>query len=272
MDVYDTDAVGAFDADTFRKETLFQTDDCFVDCYGFEPGQRQEPHTHPDADKIYLVLEGRGTVRVGDETAELTAGEIVLAPRGEPHGIANESAERLRALVMMAPLPLADGGHDHDHVHPRSRGLAVLTVSSSRHPDDDVAGERIRSLLEGADHAVVDRAVVADDVPTIRRTVRELTTAADAVVVTGGTGITPDDVTVEALRPMFAKELDGFGEHFRRLSVEEIDTAVIMTRATAGIVSETPVFALPGSPAAVELGVAEVILPELDHVIDLATR
>ncbi|MFP4589925.1 MAG: molybdenum cofactor synthesis domain-containing protein [Halobacteriales archaeon] len=272
MEVFDTDEVGAFDAEAFRKVNLFETPDLFVDCYCFEPDQRQAPHRHADADKLYLVLEGRATVTVGDESRELGPGEIALAPRGEPHGIANEGEARMRALVMMAPLPTADGGHHHDHVEHRPREVAVVTVSSSRHPDEDVAGDRIRAILRDEGHRIVASAMVHDDVETIRQVVRDAVEAAEAVVVTGGTGITPDDVTIEAVRPMFAKELDGFGEHFRRLSVAEIDTAVIMTRATAGVVARTPVFALPGSPDAVGLGVREAILPELDHVVDLAAR
>lgn len=272
MDVYDTETLRSFQADGFGKLNVFETNDFFVDCYCFEPGQRQEPHTHGDADKIYLVVEGRATVQVGDEQSELEAGELVLAPRGKTHGIANESDERLRALVMMAPLPAGDGGHDHEHVRERSRSIAIVTVSTSRSPEDDRAGDRMRALLTEADHEVVERRVVPDAIDPLRSAIRDLTGSADAIVVSGGTGLTPDDVTVEALRPMFAKELDGFGEHFRRRSVEQVDTAVIMTRATAGIVNRTPVFALPGNPDAVELGIAEVVLPEIDHVIELASR
>ncbi len=272
MDVYDTRQVERFDPASLQKVNLFETDDFFLDCYCLTPGQRQEPHTHAGADKVYFVIEGRATVRVGEETTELEAGEIVLAPRGSRHGIANESDERLRALVMMAPVPSTDGGHDHEHVHHGPREVAIATISSSRSNEDDAAGDRIRDLVEAEGHSVVARRLVTDDVDAIRDVIRGLTDDAEAIITTGGTGLTPDDVTVEALRPMFAKELDGFGEHFRRQSVDDIDTAVIMTRATAGIVDNTPVFALPGSPGAVELGVADVILPELDHVIDLAER
>jgi molybdenum cofactor biosynthesis protein B len=91
-------------------------------------------------------------------------------------------------------------------------------------------------------------------------------------VTTGGTGVTPDDVTPEAVKGLFAKTLPGFGELFRRLSYEEIGTRTIGSRAIAGVVSATPVFCLPGSENAVRLGVDEVILPEIGHLVGLAGR
>ena len=94
----------------------------------------------------------------------------------------------------------------------------------------------------------------------------------DVVVTTGGTGVTPDDVTVDAARPLFGKELPGFGELFRRLSAEDIGAKVVGSRATAGVVDDTLVFCLPGSEHATTLGTEDVILPEITHLVGLATR
>lgn len=272
MRTFDTDELGSFSEDGLRKVALLETDDMFVDWYGLLPGQAQDVHVHDAADKCYLVLEGEGTFAVGAEERTLGPGALVVAERGEPHGVRNGGEDPLRLLVWMAPVPSGDGGHDHHHVERRPRRLAAFTVSSSRSAGDDPSGAAIRELAEEAGHEVADSAVVPDAIDPIRSAVEGAVDGVDAVVLTGGTGITPDDVTVEALRPLFAKELDGFGEHLRRLSVDEIGSAVIMTRATAGIVERTPVFALPGSTAAVELAMREVVLPELDHVVDLARR
>jgi len=89
-------------------------------------------------------------------------------------------------------------------------------------------------------------------------------------VTTGGTGVTPDDVTVEAVEPLFEKRLPGFGELFRRLSYEEIGTQAIATRATAGIADGVPVFCLPGSESAVRLGTEEIIVEVVGHLAGLA--
>ena len=94
----------------------------------------------------------------------------------------------------------------------------------------------------------------------------------DVAVTTGGTGVTPDDVTVEAVEPLVEKTLPGFGELFRRRSEADIGTRVIATRAFAGVADGVPVFCLPGSEAAVRLGVSEVILPEAGHLAGLARR
>ncbi|WP_435319322.1 molybdenum cofactor synthesis domain-containing protein [Haloarchaeobius sp. TZWSO28] len=166
-------------------------------------------------------------------------------------------------------------GHDHHHHHDiTSLGIGVLTVSSSRSLDDDPAGDTIEAAFEDEGHDVVVRELVPDEFDKVQGTVSRLTERrdVDAVVTTGGTGVTPDDVTVEAARQLFEKELPGFGELFRRFSYDDIGTTVIATRATAGISNGCPVFCLPGSRPAVELGVEEIILPEVPHLAGLAQR
>lgn len=163
------------------------------------------------------------------------------------------------------------GDHDHDHGgHDGSLGVAVLTITTTRDPASDEGGAAARRAIVDAGHGVVDYDTVPDAIDAIQE--RVLATSADAVITTGGTGLTPDDVTVEALRPLFEKELPGFGEYFRRLSHDDVGTRAMLSRATAGVVDGTPVYALPGSPAAVTLGVERAVLPELGHAVGLARR
>jgi len=165
------------------------------------------------------------------------------------------------------------GTHDHHHHDREKLGVAVLTVSSSRSLDDDDAGDRIADALEGAGHEVATRDLVPDDYDKVQGTVQRFVDRkdTDAVITTGGTGVTPDDVTVEAVRPLLKKELPGFGELFRQRSSEEIGTMVVATRATAGVADGVPVFCLPGSENAAALG-AELIVSTAGHLVGLASR
>jgi molybdenum cofactor biosynthesis protein B len=165
-------------------------------------------------------------------------------------------------------------GHDH-HAHDvSSLGAAVVTVSTSRTLDDDPAGDAVAAAFESAGHEVALREVVGDDFDALQSAVDRLVDRddVDAVVTTGGTGVTPDDVTIEAVSGLFGKELPGFGELFRRYSEDEIGTRVVGTRATAGTVQGVPVFCLPGSENAARLGSEEIIVPEAPHLAGLATR
>lgn len=169
----------------------------------------------------------------------------------------------------------AHSRHDHHHAHDvDALGVAVLTVTSSRSLDEDPAGDAIEVAFEDEGHEVVIRELVRDEYDSIQGTVQRLVDRDDTgvVVTTGGTGITPDDVTVEAVRPLLGKRLPGFGELFRALSREEIGTRVVGTRATAGIADGTPVFCLPGSENAARLGAQDIIVPEAPHLAGLARR
>jgi len=165
-------------------------------------------------------------------------------------------------------------GHDHHHHDADSVTVAVVTVSSSREIDADQSGDHVISAFEDAGHEVAIRELVPDEYDSVQGTVDRLARRkdTDVVVTTGGTGVTPDDVTPEAVRGLFSKRLPGFGELFRRLSYEEIGTRTIGSRATAGVIRTTPVFCLPGSENAVRLGVDEIILPEVGHLVGLAGR
>jgi len=167
-------------------------------------------------------------------------------------------------------------GHDHDHhAHDvESLGAAVVTVSSSRSLSDDPAGDAVVAAFEAAGHGVVSRDLIADDYDGVQGSVDALVRRddIDVVVTTGGTGVTPDDVTVEAVEPLFDKDLPGFGELFRSLSFEEIGTKIVGTRATAGVAEATPVFCLPGSENAARLGTEEIVVEEAGHLAGLSDR
>jgi molybdenum cofactor biosynthesis protein B len=147
----------------------------------------------------------------------------------------------------------------------------VITVSDTRDVSSDRSGQRVVDLLAEAGHAVSAREIVVDDRAAISALVRAgiANPEVDAVVLTGGTGIAPRDVTYEAVRDVLEKPLDGFGELFRSLSYAEIGSAAMLSRAIGGIAGRTAVFALPGSTKAVELGIRKLVAPELGHILGL---
>lgn len=168
-----------------------------------------------------------------------------------------------------------DHTHDDHHAHDESHlGVGIITISSTRTREDDPAGDVIQAAVEDAGHEVAVRDVVRDNYDGIQNTVDALVGRSDVdlVVTSGGTGVTPDDVTVEATEPLFEKELPGFGELLRLLSYESVGTRAICTRATAGIVDEVPVFCLPGSENAAKLGIEKIVVPEAGHLAGLASR
>jgi molybdenum cofactor biosynthesis protein B len=166
--------------------------------------------------------------------------------------------------------------HDHDHhAHDVSDlAVAIITVSSSRSLENDPAGDAIAELVEDAGHRIVDRELVGDDYDRVQGAVDNVVSREDVTVVitTGGTGVTPDDVTIEAVEPLFEKGLPGFGELFRRLSYDEIGAQVVATRTAAGVADGVPVFCLPGSENAVRLGVEKIILEVAGHLAGLVRR
>jgi molybdenum cofactor biosynthesis protein B len=166
------------------------------------------------------------------------------------------------------------GTHAAASAGTRRARCASITVSDTRVEADDLSGARARALLEAAGHVVAARHRVPDEAAAIRRAVlamlRDSTT--DVVVLTGGTGITARDVTPEALESLIEKPLPGFGELFRQRSFEEVGTAAWLSRAGAGEVRGRLVVFLPGSPAAVELGLRDVLIPELAHILRMLGR
>jgi len=159
--------------------------------------------------------------------------------------------------------------HTHDSPEPIAAGLAVLTVSDTRTPESDRSGRRIRELLEGGGHRVVDYAVLPDEPTLVVERVGEWLANAecDGVVVCGGTGVSARDRTYEALARILDKRLDGFGELFRMLSYEQVGSAAMLSRAVGGVARGKLLFSLPGSTPAVELGLTRLVLPELGHLL-----
>ena len=150
----------------------------------------------------------------------------------------------------------------------------ILTVSDTRTPDTDTSGRAIRDLLSAAGHEIAGHAIVRDEPDRVTAAVREQIARPDvqAIITTGGTGVTSRDGTFEAVDRLLEKRLDGFGELFRHLSFEEIGAAAMLSRATAGTAGRTAIFVLPGSEHAVRLALTRLIVPELGHVVSQVTR
>jgi molybdopterin adenylyltransferase len=144
--------------------------------------------------------------------------------------------------------------------------IAVLTVSDTRTRADDTSGDTLAKLITDAGHILADRAIVKDDVPTIRAQLKQWIEDRDidVVISTGGTGLTGRDVTVEAMKPLFEKEIDGFAAVFHRISFEKIGTSTLQSRACAGVAGGTYLFALPGSTGAVKDGWDGILKYQLD--------
>ncbi|MEQ1865036.1 MAG: molybdenum cofactor biosynthesis protein B [Micropepsaceae bacterium] len=132
--------------------------------------------------------------------------------------------------------------------------LAVLTVSDTRTRENDTSGDTLVERLTSAGHVLADRALLRDDTAAIRKQLERWIAApdVDAIITTGGTGLTGRDVTVEAMRPLFEKEIDGFSALFHQISFEKVGTSTIQSRACAGLAAGTFLFALPGSTGAVK--------------------
>jgi molybdenum cofactor biosynthesis protein B len=147
--------------------------------------------------------------------------------------------------------------------------IAVITASDSRTPETDESGGLIRSMLERAGHAIVHYQVLPDSPEQIRQAVTDSLPNVDAIVISGGTGIAARDSTIEAIRPLLSRELEGFGELFRMLSYQEIGSAAFLSRALAGVSHRKIIVALPGSPDACRLALEKLLIPELGHMAHL---
>ena len=147
-----------------------------------------------------------------------------------------------------------------------SLNIAVLTVSDTRTRENDTSGDLLQERLETAGHKLAARVILRDDVEKLRAQLRAWMADknVDAVISTGGTGLTKRDVTPEAFEPLFTKAIPGFGELFRWLSYEEIGTSTIESRAFGGVADTTLVFCLPGSTGACRTGMDKIILPQLN--------
>jgi molybdenum cofactor biosynthesis protein B len=165
------------------------------------------------------------------------------------------------------------------HHHHRKSAVAVVatavvTVSDTRTPETDTGGDRVAELLAAAGHPVVSREIVPDSAERIAAATRACLARDEvrAVILTGGTGVAPRDVTPEAVEPLLERLVPGFGELFRTLSYEDIGSAALLSRALAGLVGGKLVFVLPGSRGAVKLAMERLILPEIGHLAAEAVK
>ncbi len=163
---------------------------------------------------------------------------------------------------------------DHRGMGPQSLTLAVVTVSDTRTIETDTSGALIVAMAEQAGHRVVAREIVPDEPDRMRPLLLSYRGRDDlhAVLMTGGTGISPRDQTFETVSGLLTKPLPGYGELFRMLSYADIGPACLLSRAVGGLMGELAVFVMPGSRAAVEVAMAKIILPELGHVVAEARK
>ena len=162
------------------------------------------------------------------------------------------------------------------HNHSTSTvSTAVLTVSDSRSKESDLSGDVVTALLSESEHRCHSREIVPDSQSEIQSMIQSWMddSEVDAIIVTGGTGASKQDVTPDTIAPMCTALLIGFGELFRQLSYEAIGSAAMLSRAGAGFIDCTdrriPIFFLPGSPNAVELAMKHLIAPQLGHLVDI---
>jgi molybdenum cofactor biosynthesis protein B len=144
--------------------------------------------------------------------------------------------------------------------------IAVISVSDSRSLETDISGQRLVEMIEADNHEVVRREVIKDEIAVIVARLKALAADpdVDAVITTGGTGVTGRDVTPEAFKQVMDKEIEGFGELFRWISYQKVGTSTIQSRAVGGVVKGTYIFALPGSPSACKDGWMEILRFQLD--------
>jgi molybdenum cofactor biosynthesis protein B len=163
---------------------------------------------------------------------------------------------------------------EHKEHAPRRVSCLIITCSDTRTEETDTSGRLIQRLLVEHGHEVVGKHLVKDEPAEIRKLVEAATgdQAVQAIIINGGTGLSRRDSTFEAIDAMLEKRLAGFGELFRSLSYQEIGSAAMMSRATAGLIRGRVVFSIPGSENATRLAMEKLILPELGHIVRELTK
>ncbi len=156
-------------------------------------------------------------------------------------------------------------GHEEHKRHRYSLKIGVITVSSTRSPENDASGKILRESVVKHGHELCDYTLVKDDKIEILNALFSMLRNCDAVIINGGTGMSLRDVTYDSVVPVLDKELRGFGELFRIKSYEEIGTPAMMSRATAGVISGKIVYLIPGSPGAARTA-SPLIFAEIDHI------
>jgi molybdopterin adenylyltransferase len=158
----------------------------------------------------------------------------------------------------------------HAHVRSLEITAAIITVSSTRIPENDTSGKAIEGILRDHQIPVAYYTIVPDRIGSIRDAWYEAMKKANCIIINGGTGLTHDDCTIEAITPLLEKKIDGFGEFFRMKSIEQIGMNALLSRAVAGISDGRAIFCIPGSTPAVTLATTELIVPEIAHILSHA--
>jgi molybdenum cofactor biosynthesis protein B len=172
---------------------------------------------------------------------------------------------------------MSETSEAHKAKAPKTLNYGIYICSTSRYKllqqgekeIRDVGGDTIVELLKSAQQNVIFKKIIADDKALISAAAKEALNmpTLDVVIFSGGTGITPTDVTIEAVSPFFEKTLPGFGEFFRRTSFDRVGSAAVLSRAAAGVAKGKALFCIPGSPDAVRIAVETLILPESPHIV-----
>lgn len=152
---------------------------------------------------------------------------------------------------------------------PQALACAVITVSDTRTLENDTGGGAVVAHLLGAGHAIACREIIPDEPMAMRRLLESLRVRGglDAILMTGGTGISSRDQTFETVTSLLTKSLPGYGELFRLLSYQEIGPAAMLSRATGGLFGRLVLLTMPGSPAAVKLAMEQIVIPQLPHLV-----
>lgn len=163
---------------------------------------------------------------------------------------------------------------EHKKHAPKKLTIGILSISSTRTLKNDESGNWIHEKAEALGHDVLVHMIVTDDARQIKESLYTAIheSAAQLFILTGGTGVSPKDVTIEAVKPLFTKELTGFAVVFAQLSYNQIGSAAIVSRTAAGLVGKTAVFCIPGSVKACKLACEELIFPEARHIVKHALQ
>jgi molybdenum cofactor biosynthesis protein B len=169
---------------------------------------------------------------------------------------------------------VAEFASDHSRDLSGIGKVAVVTLSDTRTSQNDIGGDTIVELATRSGHRIVKRILLKEDPRQIAETVQQLAddTTVEVILITGGTGIARRDTTYETIAGMLTREIPGYGELFRSLSFKEIGTAAMLSRAQGGLLGQTLLFTMPGSPSAVRLAMEQLILPELGHLLQESQR
>jgi len=172
---------------------------------------------------------------------------------------------------------MSESSKQHKAKASKNLNFGVYICSTSRYKQielgekevSDIGGDTIVELLKNAEQNVLFKKIIADDQTMIQDEVMYVLglSALDVAIFSGGTGITPTDITIETVAPFFEKTLPGFGEFFRRISYDKVGSAAVLSRAIAGVAKGKAIFCIPGSPDAVKTAVEMLILPEVPHIV-----